>query len=637
MKKIVISASLILLCGNVFPQIYLPVTSTQYGEHKNREKIDSSLLFPTGCGVPTIRSSFLKSAMQYFDSCNHKFYLYDPKLASWYTLIDSSSITPLAWGITGNTGTISGTNFIGTMDLQPIVLKTNNTQNGVLSPFGNIGFGIRALGSASDVGAIAIGSDALEFTTAPAIAIGNNALANHGGGIFDIAIGNSSQYSSTTGQFNVSIGHQTLVTNETSSYNTAIGHNTLNATTAGLNTAIGYDAMLECITGTQNVAIGMNALLHLTSGYKATATGAGAFENCTTCQESVANGQDAGLNLTIGVYNNYFGVNAKSGPSGSGNNIMGYYAGATLTGTANYNTFIGHMAGFNGSQKTTPLEMILIGAHTFGTADSTAVYGDSATIKRSFIAGKVGIGTKSPAYKLDVNGTGNFSDVVTITKNAVASIGLTIGNSNASGLSTVSFTNDNGSSLGQIGIGGTSVGAAYLNRFYIYGGSVGVSFVSANSDFRWYQGGASSSNETMRLSATNELQIGSSTDLGSYILQVTGDAKIVGNTNFGAGTIENFTAKYNVQSGTSYTLVAADAGKIISMNNGSAITLTVPASLPAGFTCTIVQLGAGQVTFTASSTTIHNRQSFTKTAGQYAVAAITMYTTDTFITGGDMQ
>lgn len=95
-------------------------------------------------------------------------------------------------------------------------------------------------------------------------------------------------------------------------------------------------------------------------------------------------------------------------------------------------------------------------------------------------------------------------------------------------------------------------------------------------------------------------------------------------------------AAYNNQTGTTYTLVAGDNGKVVTLNNASAITLTVPTSLPAGFNCSIVQLGAGQVTITASGTTINNRQSFTKTAGQYSAATILQYTTNTFLTQGDM-
>jgi len=104
-----------------------------------------------------------------------------------------------------------------------------------------------------------------------------------------------------------------------------------------------------------------------------------------------------------------------------------------------------------------------------------------------------------------------------------------------------------------------------------------------------------------------------------------------------SGTIATMAANVNVQTGTTYTLLDSDNGKIITLNNGSAITLIVPIGLSAGFNCLVVQLGAGVITFTAATgTTIYNRGTKTKTAGQYAIATIVSYTSNTFITSGDM-
>jgi hypothetical protein len=107
------------------------------------------------------------------------------------------------------------------------------------------------------------------------------------------------------------------------------------------------------------------------------------------------------------------------------------------------------------------------------------------------------------------------------------------------------------------------------------------------------------------------------------------------NLNFNAVTVENASAAVNAQTGTTYTLVAGDNGKIITLNNASAITLTVPSTLPTGFNCTIIQLGAGQVTVTASGVTIQNRQSHTKLAGQYAMATLVEYSANVLAFQGD--
>ena len=105
--------------------------------------------------------------------------------------------------------------------------------------------------------------------------------------------------------------------------------------------------------------------------------------------------------------------------------------------------------------------------------------------------------------------------------------------------------------------------------------------------------------------------------------------------NTATSTLSGFAANMNAQTGTTYTLTAADNGKIITLNNAGAITLTVP-TLFAGFNCMIVQLGAGQVTLTASSTTISNRSGLTKTAGTNAIVTLIGLSSTAFISAGDM-
>ena len=116
---------------------------------------------------------------------------------------------------------------------------------------------------------------------------------------------------------------------------------------------------------------------------------------------------------------------------------------------------------------------------------------------------------------------------------------------------------------------------------------------------------------------------------------VTVDAGDLTDGDFGGTAILGFDATLNDQTGTAYTIVASDAGKVITCNNGSAVTVTVPASLGAGFTVSVVQKGAGQVTFSASSTTINNRQSHTKIAGQHGVATLISTASDVFVLAGD--
>ena len=118
----------------------------------------------------------------------------------------------------------------------------------------------------------------------------------------------------------------------------------------------------------------------------------------------------------------------------------------------------------------------------------------------------------------------------------------------------------------------------------------------------------------------------------------TADTNVIGvasgTVDLGGNKLEDFDASINDQT-ASYQLVAGDNGKVIVLNNGSALNLTVPTGLGAGFNCSVIQKGAGQVTFVASSTTINNRQSHTKIAGQYGVATLVAYVADTFVLAGD--
>lgn len=119
----------------------------------------------------------------------------------------------------------------------------------------------------------------------------------------------------------------------------------------------------------------------------------------------------------------------------------------------------------------------------------------------------------------------------------------------------------------------------------------------------------------------------------------TADTNVIavssGTVDLGGNKLEDFDASINEQTGTAYTLVAGDNGKVLKFTNGSAITVTLPSGLGLGFNCSVIQYGAGQITFSTSSSTLYNRQSHTKTAGQYAVTGLISCVADVFILAGD--
>jgi len=98
----------------------------------------------------------------------------------------------------------------------------------------------------------------------------------------------------------------------------------------------------------------------------------------------------------------------------------------------------------------------------------------------------------------------------------------------------------------------------------------------------------------------------------------------------------------NAQTGTSYTTVLGDDGKLVTLDNAAAIALTIPpngtVAYGIGTQINIMQLGAGQVTITpGAGVTIRSAGSKLKTNAQYAVATCVKIATDTWVAVGNLS
>lgn len=79
------------------------------------------------------------------------------------------------------------------------------------------------------------------------------------------------------------------------------------------------------------------------------------------------------------------------------------------------------------------------------------------------------------------------------------------------------------------------------------------------------------------------------------------------------------TSAVNAQTGTTYTVLSGDQGKLVTFSNASSIAVTQPqagASFPAGWTVSFRNLGAGTVTVTPTTSTVDGAANFTLTTGQ---------------------
>jgi trimeric autotransporter adhesin len=186
------------------------------------------------------------------------------------------------WGITGNSGTNSSSNFIGTTDNQGLTFRTNNNNVWRITTRGQLEYinseDNLAIGNASTLSSyavstytaagknnIGIGNNVLELMNQgfQNTGIGNGTLAKLSYGFSNVAIGYQSQKVSVGGSHNVSLGSQTLLKNTSGGYNTAIGSGSMAFNENGdENVALGYHSLYSNKTVDKNVSVGNLSLLN---------------------------------------------------------------------------------------------------------------------------------------------------------------------------------------------------------------------------------------------------------------------------------------------------------------------------------------------------------------------------------------
>jgi len=253
-----------------------------------------------------------------------------------------------------------------------------------------------------------------------------------------------------------------------------------------------------------------------------------------------------------------------------------------------------------------------------GTTQTTAAGGGDitgiTTAANSGLAG--GADTGAPSLSADVDNAtvavGTTADYVLIQdvddsdalKKSLVSSFLTgyaqLSGANFTGISQFDLTLD---VLGQLSCG---------DYLYFGGSNQGVVFE-----------GTADSHETF-LIATNP----TTTDRTITLPDCTGTVLTTGNPNDNILT-------FNAQTGTSYTLVLTDGGKMITSSNGSAQTITVPpnssVAFPIGTQIIVQNLGSANATLAqGSGVTLQSKDSNKEIDGQYASAALIKTATDTW-------
>jgi hypothetical protein len=193
------------------------------------------------------------------------YYYWSTTLASWLRIATTNSN---GWSITGNTGIVDGTNFIGTAagTNVDVAFRRNNLAAGKIGAT-STSFGVGALSSGAATNSTAIGNNALSVSTGNNnVAIGQNALR-------DCAAG---------ADFNTAVGVNALqgINFASSNRNTVVGFEAMGTTTGDIQncTAVGFQALFNvsgagAARGLHNTGIGFQAGNTITTGENNTAIG----------------------------------------------------------------------------------------------------------------------------------------------------------------------------------------------------------------------------------------------------------------------------------------------------------------------------------------------------------------------------
>ena len=161
----------------------------------------------------------------------------------------AAAVGNTGWSLTGNSGIIAATNFMGTTDAQPLSFRVNNIWSGQIHPSnGNTSYGLNAFNSSS--------------TGTNNTANGASALSVNTTGSYNTANGASALFNNTVGSGNTANGPSSLFNNSTGANNTAIGASALSGNTTGSNnTALGFNADVSANNLTNATAIGNSAVV----------------------------------------------------------------------------------------------------------------------------------------------------------------------------------------------------------------------------------------------------------------------------------------------------------------------------------------------------------------------------------------
>jgi hypothetical protein len=178
-----------------------------------------------------------------------------------------------------------------------------------------------------------------------------------------------------------------------------------------------------------------------------------------------------------------------------------------------------------------------------------------------------------------------------------------------------------------------------------HSGGATVKHVLTSDDLNFYTAGVATADAAVPeniVTAKADLLVGASSGVvdnlavGTNGQVLTADSTQTLGVKWATPTDVNLTL--NAQTGTTYTLVASDVNKLVTLSNASAVTVTVPNGVfTAGQQINLQSIGVGQTTVASDGTTTITSTPGLKIRAQYSAATLICTGTNTFTLIGDLS
>ncbi|MEI8201367.1 MAG: hypothetical protein WCH34_00020 [Bacteroidota bacterium] len=352
-----------------------------------------------------------------------------------------------AWSLSGNAGTLSGTNFIGTTDNVPITFKMNNTQAGKIDASNNTYFGLF--------------SGAATTTGYQNTAFGSGALLGNNGGQNNTAVGTFALRLNSSGYQNTALGYGALYNNNGTN-NTAIGFGA-DVAADNLNnaTAIGAHAV---VSASNSLVLGNNANVGI--GVSAPTTTLEVNGTTKTTNLQMTNGATANYILTSDAVGNASWTAPTAGITGSGTATRIAFWNGTSSLSSSSNLFWDNTNGRLGVGVSTPSAQLHIADITDGT--------DALSVENSGNNGKAG--------SFNLSNFSNLNPAIQVTTSGMGSDGVFQINNVVSSGDVISATTNGNGRAGYFCTTGSSNNSALVSYTRAYG-SAGYFYIDNPANF----------------------------------------------------------------------------------------------------------------------------------------------------------